>query len=263
MKKIWTVAKLGVKECMRYKIVYFIVLMSIVFIFWGRSCKPAQVKTSFKFFDQQARQTLAVNIAFHGIVFWSVLLCGLLSANILAREFDEETAIMTMSRPVRRSSFVAGKVLSTVMVSGFALFFLGGVFSVLFLLEMGVMHVKIFLSLGCVILSILLYSLMGIFFSMFLPRLITPLVSIVIYMISLWAAFPYHFEKIRLVWDPSERVALLHRFWPRFGDLQFFSARFMSSYPDLSEIAMPVCNILIYSLIFWILIVFVMSRRQL
>lgn len=260
--KIWTIAKIGFKECLRYRLVYFIFIMALLFIFMGRGCNPGKIKGNDFFFDKETRQNMAMNVAFHGIVFWSIMLCGLVSANLLTRELEEGTALMTLSRPLSRSSFVGGKLLSILMISSFNLLLLGVVFFLLFYFEVGYLNFRIFLSFLFMMPGLLLFALMTLFLSLNLPRLITPLIAILIYFISCWSALPFYFEKLNLIWDPSVTVTRIHQWFPRFGDLQFISAAFIGSSTTGYDVVKPLGSVLLYCLMFWFLIVYGFKKKQ-
>ncbi|MCP4717413.1 MAG: ABC transporter permease, partial [Deltaproteobacteria bacterium] len=114
---MWTIAKNGFRECLRYRVVYYIFAMALLFILMGKGCNPGAIKGNDLFFDDQARQNLAVATAFHLIVFWSMMLSGLVSAQVLTRELEDGTALLTLSRPLSRWGFLAGKVLSVMMLT--------------------------------------------------------------------------------------------------------------------------------------------------
>ena len=88
--KVWAIAKLGFKECLHYRIFYFILIMAVFFIFLGKSCTPQVSTNNNQILDIKTQQALAMKVGFHGIMFWSVMLCGLLSSNLLSKEEEEE-----------------------------------------------------------------------------------------------------------------------------------------------------------------------------
>ena len=260
--KIWIIAKIGFRECLRYRLVYFIFIMALLFILMGKGCNPGTIKGNDLFFDKDTRQNMAMEIAFHGIVFWSIMLCGLVSASLLSRELDEGTAVMTLGRPLSRSSYILGKLLSIIMITVLNLFLLGSIFFLLFYFEFGYINFRIFASFALMISNLLMFALMGLLLSLFVPRIITPLICIFIYLGSIWSALPYNFEKLSIIWEPSETVRTLHDFLPRFGDVQFISASLITSVPALEELTLPLCSGVLYCLAFWFLLVFTFKRKQ-
>ena len=88
--KTLAIAKVGFKECLGYRVVYFVFIMALLFILLGKSCTPGKITGNDMFFDASARHVLSVKVAFNGIVFWSMMLCGLIAANVLSRELEED-----------------------------------------------------------------------------------------------------------------------------------------------------------------------------
>ncbi len=97
---------------------------------------------------------------------------------------------------------------------------------------------------------------------MVMPRIVTPLITLFIYFISFWVAFPFHIEKIKYVWSPPTRVGLLHDYLPAFGDFQFLGASFITSTPDLTHISNYLINIGFYFLIVSAVLLIHFNRKQ-
>ena len=260
--KIWAIAKAGFKECLRYRLVYFVFIMAVLFILAGKGCKLGKIQGEGFLFDVETRQNMALSSAYYGIVLWSIMLCGIVSASVLSRELEEGTVALTLSRPLRRSSFIAGKLLSVLMISGFNLFLLGGIFFSLFYFEVGSLNFSIFSGFTLMLLNIIMYALMCMLLSLWLPRLVTPLVGILIYFTSCWSALPFYFEKLRFLWIPSETLTNMHSFMPRFGDIQFIGESLINSSLTFNEIAIPVCSCLLYCTALWFLLVLVFNKKQ-
>ena len=260
--KIWAIARITFKECLRYRVVYFILAMALMYLYLGKGCNPGTIRGEGILFDKESLQHMATAVAFHGIVFWSMMLCGLMAANVLSREIDEGTAVMTLCRPVGRTVFTAGKILSVLMIACLNMFLLGGVFLILLYSESGMFDGRIFISFIFGSLNLVLFALMCMFFSMFLPRLVVPLVGLCIYAISIWNSLPFYFQKLSIIWDPSQTVRLIHTTFPPFGDLQFIAANLCLSPFNAAELAMPFVRFLIYCAAFWFLTVVLFKRKH-
>ena len=139
---------------------------------------------------QRARQGITFGISFHGIVFWSIMLCGLLASQALTRDMDEGFASATLARPLGRDAYIAGKLLPVIIISTLNLTVLGGLFCWFFYRATGGITMQIPLSFLFMTLSLVLYGLMIFCLSLFIPRLLAPLAGIVVYMISCWSSCP-------------------------------------------------------------------------
>lgn len=260
--KILSITAIGIKECLRRRILYGIFLMAVMFIMIGKGCNPGTIRGDNLFFDRATRDSIAMTVAFHGIVFWSLLLCGLVSAAVLSKELEEGTTLLTLSRPIRPAAFIAGKLLSALSVSVLNLFVLGGLFCLFFYTEAGSSSSGIFSGLLWMILSLVLYTLMTCCFSMLLPRVLAPLVSFILYVTACWASLPQYFEKLRIVWTPSGTVTTIYQLFPCFGDLQFIGGALIHGAPPGGHLTGTIMNVCLYCAGFWLLILFTFVRRK-
>jgi len=261
--KILSITAIGIKECLRRRILYGIFLMAVLFIIMGKGCNPGTIRGDNLLFDRATRDSIAMTAAFHGIVFWSLLLCGLVSAAVLSKELEDGTALLTLSRPIRPAGFIAGKLLSALSVSVLNLLVLGGLFCIFFYTDAGSSSTGIFAGLLWTILSLILYTLMTCCFSMLLPRVLAPLASILLYVTACWASLPQYFEKLRIVWTPSETVTAIYKLFPCFGDLQFIGGALIHGASPGEHLTGTIVNVCLYCAGFWLLIIFSFARRKL
>jgi ABC-type transport system involved in multi-copper enzyme maturation permease subunit len=263
MGKIWAIAKTGIKECLRYKTLYGILVMAILFVYLGKGCNPGTIRGEGIFFDERVLRDMAMGAAYHGIVFWSILVCGMLSAHVVSREIEQGTLVMTLSRPLKRSAFMAGKLISALIVSCGGMLILGSVFFALFYFEGGGLNNRICFSFLIAVVSLVMFALMSMMLSLVMPRLMTPVVCVVLYFFSLWSSVPFHSDKIRFIWEPSDNVHLSHMLLPRFGDLQFLGAAYISRPVTFSELAAPLLSTVLYCMLFWAISWYIFQRLQL
>ena len=262
--KIWALTKIGLKECLRQRVVYFIFAISLLFVFMAKGCDIGTIKGENMLIGKEARQGIALGISFHGIVFWSIMLCGLLASQALTRDMDEGLAAVTLARPLSRDAFIAGKLLPVLIISALNLTILGSLFCWFFYRATGGIALYIPLSFLFMTISLALYGLMIGCLSLFIPRLLAPLAGIVLYMISCWASLPYFFENLKILWTPSETVQRLHLLLPKFGDLQGIGATILSGEQTFKtgNPLIVLANIAAYACLFWFITAWVFKRRE-
>jgi ABC-type transport system involved in multi-copper enzyme maturation permease subunit len=263
--KIWAVTKIGLKECLRQRVVYFIFLISLLFVFMAKGCNIGTIKSDNLLVGIEARQSIAFGVSFHGIVFWSIMLCGLLASQALTRDMDEGFASVTLARPLGRGAYIAGKLLPVIIISTLNLAVLGCLFCWFFYRATGGISMQIPLSFMFMTLNLALYGLMIICLSLFVPRLMAPLAGIVLYMISCWSSLPYFVENLNILWTPSATVQRLHLLLPKFGDLQCIGAAILSGQQPFASVN-PLAvlgNIAAYTTVFWYVTVWIFKRREL
>ena len=263
--KIWALTKIGLKECLRQRVVYFIFAISLLFVFMAKGCDIGTIKGENMLIGKEARQGIAMGITFHGIVFWSIMLCGLLASQALTRDMDEGLASVTLARPLSRDAFIAGKLLPVLIISALNLMILGLLFCWYVYSATGEITMRIPLGFLFMTISLALYGLMICCLSLFIPRLLAPLAGIVLYMVSCWSSLPYFFENLKILWTPSATVQRLHLLLPKFGDLQYIGAAILSGQQPF-EAGNPyevLGNIAAYACVFWYLTSWIFKRREL
>ncbi len=257
------IAKAGFKECLRFRIFYFILFMAVVFILIGKGCGGPEVShNEIQIIDENTKSYFALLFTYHGMVLWSILLCGFLASTVLVREIDEGTALLTLSRPISRTSFVVGKLLSVLAISAFNLFLLGAVFVLIFYFQSDKLFFGVFPGLLLVFINFILFALLNMMLSMFLPRIVTPMITVFLYLITFWTALPFHIEKIKYVWTPTKRVSNIHDYLPAFGDFQFLGASFIDSTPELTNLPNYLINVGFYSAAVFIIMIVFFNRKQ-
>lgn len=256
--KLLRITGLGIKECLRRKILYGIIGLALLFILVARGCDPGTVRGERMLLDAETRTSIVASVTFHGIAFWSFLLCSLLSATALSREIEDGTALLVLSRPLRHAEFVAGKLLASFFVSTAHLVVLTVLMS-FFISNVG----KTGLVLGMIsfVPALLLCTLITCFFSLILPRIIAPPVSILIYAMACWAALPYYFDKLRLIWTPSQSVVRMYQLLPCFGDLQFIGAGLLRGESAGGHVVGAILSTAVYCAVLWYATVVCFSRR--
>lgn len=263
--RIWAVTKTGLKECLRQRVVYFIFAISLLFIFMAKGCDMGTVRGENMLLGKDARQGIALGISFNGIVFWSIMLCGLLASQALTRDMDEGVISVILARPISRESFIAGRLLPVLIISALNLTVLGLLFCLFFYQTTGSITLQQPLSFLLMTISLALYCLMICCFSLFIPRLLAPLAGIAVYLVSCWSSLPYYFENLKILWTPSQTVQRLHLLLPKFGDLQCMGVAISNGQPPF-ELLNPVeagINVAAYAVLFWLVTVWVFKRREL
>jgi ABC-type transport system involved in multi-copper enzyme maturation permease subunit len=263
--KIWALLKIGLKECLRQRVVYFILVISLLFVFMAKGCSIGTIRSDNMLIGKEARQSIAFGISFHGIVFWSMMLCGLLASQALTRDIDEGFASATLARPLGRDAYIAGKLLPVIIISALNLFVLGGLFCWFFYQATGGITMQVPLSFLFMTLSLSLYCLMILCLSLLIPRLLAPLAGIVVYLTSCWSSLPCFVENLNMFWTPSPAAQRLHLLLPRFGDMQCIGASLLSGQQPFASVS-PLAllgSMAAYAGVFWYVTARVFKRREL
>jgi ABC-type transport system involved in multi-copper enzyme maturation permease subunit len=111
MSKILAIARMTVKGELRNRLIYILLAVALLFLFMARGCAPAKINIEKGFINPEQITRAGMLFTFNCILFWGLSLCGLLAMNAIPRELDEETIVLTITKPVKRSWFLAGKFL--------------------------------------------------------------------------------------------------------------------------------------------------------
>lgn len=262
--KIWAVTKTGLKECLRQRVVYFIFAISLVFVLMAKGCDVGTIRGENMLIGKETRQGIALGISFNGIVFWSIMLCGLLASQALTRDMDEGVIAVILARPLSRESFIAGRLLPVLIISALNLAVLGVLLCLFVYQSTGSLSPQLPLGFLFATLSLGLYCLMICCLSLFIPRLLAPLAGIAVYLISCWSSLPYCIDNLKFFWEPSQTVRRMHLLLPKFGDLQCIGLSIANGKPPFEQLdALAVCsNVVLYALAFWAVTVWVFKRRE-
>ncbi len=262
MKQIWAVTQIAIKEDLRNRFIYFIFIMALFFILLARGCSMGYTPSADTSMLLSSAQKLSIHGVFHIIAGWSIVLCTLLSMGSITRELEQGALVMVLARPVSRSALVAGKLLAVIIISVVTLFLLGGIFFGLYYSKTGIANVNIFLGFLGIIFSLILMALLSFLFSLILPRLAVPIVSLFVYMLSMWAELPIFYKQIGRILKPSQGTIMINKILPQFGEIQFFGASIMVSKATLGHCFFSAVNLLFYSLICWCVLIIIFKKKE-
>lgn len=158
LKKIFIIARYTFMEIYKSKI-----MMSIVFL------GLALIVVSFvaSEFSYGVPERIALDFGFGSLTLSSVGMAIFIGVNLIAKEIENRTVYMTLSRPVRRYSFLLGKIL--------------GLSCILWvnILLLGILSIGFFLYLGGEFTPLLLWMIFFAFLEALLAMLIVMLFSLV------------------------------------------------------------------------------------
>jgi ABC-type transport system involved in multi-copper enzyme maturation permease subunit len=263
MRSVWAIACLEVKESLRSRIIYVIGALTVLFILLGRGCNAGNTTVNATVLSDEVRQNLSVAMAFHMISFWSVVLCALIASGILPKEFEEKKMIMVLCRPVKRSSFLTGKLLAVMLISSisFVLFLI--LFFSFFYINSGQVNLSIFPGALLLLINLFSVAVISFFSSLFLPRMLAPLTGLLIYIISIIVEIPFYFDKVKMFWTPSAALQTFHQLFPRLGAVQLLCGSFVTASPSLDACLTAMGNVMLYSLAIWFAVIYLFEKRQL
>jgi ABC-type transport system involved in multi-copper enzyme maturation permease subunit len=237
--------------------------LTVLFIILGRGCNAGTTTVNATLLSDEARQNISSALAFHMISFWSMALCALIASGILPREFEEKKLIMVLCRPVRRSSFLFGKLLAVLLISSASFFLFAGIFFALFYANTGQANLAIVPAALLLLINLFSMAVISFFSSLFFPRMLAPLAGLFIYIISMVVEIPFYFDRVKMFWTPSAALQTFHQLFPRLGAVQLLCGSFVTASPSLDACLTAMGNVMLYSLVIWFAVIYLFEKRQL
>jgi ABC-type transport system involved in multi-copper enzyme maturation permease subunit len=251
VNKILTIAHITIKEELRNKVVYILLVIAFLLLFMARGCAPGKISIEKGLISPDQITTMGLVFTFNCILFWGLSLCALLAMNTIPRELVEETVILTITKPIKRSWFLLGKFLGVLCL----------VFINLVVLSAGFIELNIFSGLAVSFLNFILIISLIFLFSLLLPRVISALLTFTIYSISLGLGILFYFEKIRDRFEPSLSTKLLHYLLPQFGGLHLYASSFITDFFPSSMAFWSVLDVSGYIIVVWLIMVLIFQRK--
>ncbi|XDD50653.1 ABC transporter permease [Leptospira sp. WS92.C1] len=119
--KIFSIAFLTLRETLRKRIVYFIFIISALFLFLNFSC---QIQVGGE--DQSGNPNFQIYVVFLFFAFWNTVLALFLPISLLGEELENKTYLPILSRPVSSLTYLTGKSLGVLtLIFANAVFLIG------------------------------------------------------------------------------------------------------------------------------------------
>lgn len=259
--KLYAICMLGLRECLRQRMLYGLLLLTALLIFMGRGCDPATLKGSTMLLDQSGLRTISMQYALHLVTFFCTLISIVLGSQLVVRDVEEDTIMLTISRPVHRMTLLGGRLLAIMVIVATLMALLGALFAGLFYRQTQVFEPRFVRALALVLPVPLLAAMLACAVSLLLNRMMAVMVCLLVYLVSFWSALPWYVAKIRMVWEPSSTVAWLHRGLPPLGDLQLHSAACISAEPATTLPPMVWLSAVAYAVVLGLAMRWLLDRR--
>lgn len=261
MSKILAIARMTVKGELRNRLIYILLAVALLFLFMARGCAPAKINIEKGFINPEQITRAGMLFTFNCILFWGLSLCGLLAMNAIPRELDEETIVLTITKPVKRYWFLAGKFLGIFFIVFSNLIVLTLCFLLFFYLRTGTADPRIFAVLAAATPNFILVISLVFLLSLLLPRALGALLTLGVYATSLWLSVLFFFEKVRAYWEPSLPTQVLHYLLPQLGGVHLYALSLMSDVFPSSMGMWALLDITAYLIVIWTIMIIVFRRK--
>lgn len=254
MSKVWTLATTTLREMLREKIFFVVIVIAAIMI------AMSFLLGALSFAEQQKILAdfgfLAVQIALLGISLFS-------GAYLIAKEVEKQTCLLILSRPVTRNQFILGKVFGVVALNTLLITLLGVILS--FLLGVWSQPSQ-WLAFFEICLSLWFESTVILAFTMWFSLVVRPVLAlsagIVLFLLGHWLGDMAFFASKSQEQMFIAIVKGLHWIVPNFYRMNWKSAYFLQEGLASNEVLWMVAHMVGWFIIYVLLTNFSFRRKD-
>jgi len=268
MPNIIRIAIYSFQDQIRHKSFYILLGVCILLVLLLRGCYKGDAVINNQHIDSLTVAWYASKIAFHIIAGGMMLLTTLISMNIFSRDRQNGTMLLMLSKPMKRSDYVLGRITGVWILVTLFMLILHLTIVIISFVHTGEIHPEFFLASILCSLNLLFLILLVSLLSMFLPEFLAAATVIGVAGISFISDSFYlakHSQIMHSVVSSGidNSISLWRILWPKTAMLQYYAASIIddSSFNPMSPIH-PVFNIIFFIGISCLLLLTVFSRRE-
>ncbi|MEW6556659.1 MAG: ABC transporter permease [Elusimicrobiota bacterium] len=250
MKNIIPIIRYTVKENIRHKIFYVLVLFAIAII-------GADILFGVLAGDEQVR--LLLDLGLGAIEIFGLLVAIFVAVSLVLEEIESKTIYLLLSRPLKKTDYIIGRYLGMILTVVLGLLIMV-VIHLVFLVAIGWgMSISYFVAIFGIILKIILISTVALFFSLFS----TSAVASIVFTIFFWILGHFSTE-LKFLSSKISNIflkALAKLFFYIVPNFQYMNFR---DYPDTSSLSLivPVGYTVVYSIVCIILCMILFTKKE-
>ncbi len=268
MPKIVRIAIFSLQDQIRQKSFYILLAACILLVLLLRSCYSGNVVVNNQQIDNLAIAWHASKFAFHLIAGGMMFLTALLSMNIFTRDSQNGNTVLVLSKPIKRSDYVLGRIAGVWILVSVFMFILHLTIVIIAFMNTGDVLPEFLLASVICMINLLFLTILTSLLSLFLPDVIAAITAIGITGISFVSDSFYlaqHSGMFRpLVSSAMENnVSIWQVLWPKTAMLQYYASSFVgdSNFNTKGPVH-PLVNICFYILISYIILIWVFNRKD-
>lgn len=253
MSKVVRILWFTLCDLMHNRSFYVLLIVGFLLVLVLRGCMGGSYTANRQQVDELTVAWHVSKVAFHIIAGISLLFAALLAMGLLHNDRQDGTTAMILSRPVRRSEYLFGRLLGVWVVSSLLMLVLHGAIYVITYLKIGGRMPMYFpASLGCTV-NLLFMTFAVALLARFMPGFVAALVGVIVAGVSLFSDMAQrvlHSELIKQA-APDLEVPLSwwRAAWPKLFALQYWAASLIGeeSPADIWGPLHPLANVLLYA----------------
>lgn len=266
ISSIFTITGLTIREALRKRIIFIILIISSFFLFMNFFCESVTMQANGEEIKDAA---IGSTFIFVVVTVWSLVISALVTSSLLADEFENKTYTMILSKPIFRLSYLAGKFLGVFILILLNALIIIAAYSLINFLRARAMDTGLWLSLVSMLPSYILLISIVLLFTILINRTAAVLLSFALVLLTSIVNYPIYeaaFEKV-IETDSSKKLILKVIYWvlPQFGTSLYNSlSKVAKSFSQVHYLGLyAYAQIAVWILLIWILLYFSFRRREL
>ncbi|MBP7282298.1 MAG: ABC transporter permease subunit [Leptospiraceae bacterium] len=266
ISSIFTITSLTIREALRKRIIFIILIISSFFLFMNFFCESVTMQANGEEIKDAA---IGSTFIFVVVTVWSLVISALVTSSLLADEFENKTYTMILSKPIFRLSYLAGKFLGVFILILVNALIIIAAYSLINFLRSRTMDTGLWLSLVSMLPSYILLISIVLLFTILINRTAAVLLSFALVLLTSIVNYPIYeaaFEKV-IETDSSKKLILEVIYWvlPQFGTSLYNSlSKVAKSFSQVHYLGFyAYAQITVWIVLTWVLLYFSFRRREL
>lgn len=222
LQQLKELAFLSVREAIRKRLVYFVIIISILFLLIDFNCE----RNFSQAVSLEDNHSIDSAITFFFISFWNMLIALIIPSALIADEMENKTYTMILARPVHRMTYLIGKSLGVLGIVGANILFVLIIYSLVNGYK-GVWIQSLWLASGVMLINYILLILLVVFITVNINRTAGIMISASILIFSTFVDL-----NLILMAGSAETLSIWKKisYWllPQFGTVFLYGTSFIA-----------------------------------
>lgn len=263
---IFTIASLTIREALRKRIIFIILLISCFFLLMNFFCESVTMQANGEEIKDSA---IGSTFIFVIVTLWSLVISALVTSSLLADEFENKTYTMILSKPIFRLSYLGGKFFGVFILILLNATIIGIAYSLINYFRSGVIESGLWLGIISMFPGYILLISIVLLFTILINRTAAVLLSFALVLLTSIVNYPIYesaFEKV-IETNSSKKLILEAIYWilPQFGTSLFHAlSKVAKSFSQVHYLGLYAhAQITVWILFVWVMLYFTFRKREL
>jgi|YNPNPStandDraft_1061719.scaffolds.fasta_scaffold84932_1 ABC-type transport system involved in multi-copper enzyme maturation permease subunit len=252
MNKIWVISILTLREAIRDRILYLLLVFALIFIASSLIISKLTVGDEIK---------IIKDLGLSAISFFGVLIAIFIGIGLLYKEIDKKTIYTMISKPIERYQFLLGKYLG-LLITLFAIWLAMSIIFLIFILIKAQWDNRLLLALVSIYFEYIIITSVAILFSSFSTPILSSIFSLCVFFIG------HLIEGLKMLSKKLTNVfakSLAMFFYYLLPNLERYNLRGVvvhGDYIDPAQLFYIIIYALIYSICLLLISIAIFQRRN-